>query len=64
MSGARKYHISFNTETPGLIEAVEVSIDKILVKDPKYQFRVDLVNDPLYPALVAYVQNNPPPKGT
>lgn len=56
-----KYCISFNTkEIPGRIEAVQVHLKKLYMREQD-KVRVDLCNDPLYPALVQYVKNNPGP---
>lgn len=57
---ARDYYIAFDTkEAPGLIQATRVSVGTELVRDPAKQFAINLCEDPLYPALVAYVRANP-----
>jgi hypothetical protein len=57
----RVYHISFETrDAPGTIKAVRVELGTDIVRDMKSEFRVDLSDDPLYPALCRYVAANPP----
>lgn len=57
----RKYCIKFDTlDKPGRMEAVQVRLDKVFIL-PSDSVRVDLCDDPLYPALVEYVKNNPGP---
>lgn len=59
----RDYYIAFNTkEAPGLIQATRVSVGTEFVRDPDKMFNIALCDDPLYPALVAYMQANPPKK--
>lgn len=59
MKPARKYHITFNvTPDKKMIEAIAVTLDKEFIRDPNTQFRVDLSDHPLYPALEAYVLAN------
>jgi len=58
---ARDYYIAFDTkEAPGLIQATRVSVGTELVRDMTKEFAINLCEDPLYPALVAYVKANPP----
>lgn len=57
----RTYHIAFDTkEVPGRIQATFVTLGTELIKDDGTTFHVNLSDDPLYPALVQYVKNNPP----
>ena len=56
---ARDYYIAFNTEDKPLIRATRVSLGTELVRDDKTVFKINLCDDPLYPALVEYVKANP-----
>ena len=60
-SGDRAYYIAFDTkEMPGLIVATRIQLGKEIVRDQKKTFSINLCEDPLYPALCAYVAANPP----
>ena len=62
MSDAKSYYVRFDVEKSGqILNGIRVRIDRKLHKnaDDK-EFSIDLVDDPLYPALAEYVRNNPP----
>jgi len=55
------YHIRFDTDkpAPGYITATKIVLSKIVTKDKKAVFQVNLSDDPLYSDLVEYVRMNP-----
>lgn len=57
------FHIAFDTEKfPGKIEAVEVTLRRHISGDRSKEYRIDLLDHPLYKALHAYCVGNPPRK--
>lgn len=54
-----KYYISFDTKdaAPNL-KAVTVELKHELIRDMNKGLAINLIDDPLYPALVAYVDAN------
>lgn len=55
----KDFYISFDTkEMPGKIVALKVSIQKEIITDMNKGMRVDLVDHPLYPQLVRYIEAN------
>lgn len=56
----RTYAIAFDTrEVKGGLQVTEVSLDLKLVLDNNKMHKINLCDDPLYPALVKYVRANP-----
>ena len=54
-----KYYIRFDTrEAPGYIKATSVEIKSEYVKNNKHLFKINLVDDPLYLHLLAYITAN------
>jgi hypothetical protein len=54
------YYIRFDTkEMEGVLVAWRVDVSKEVIRDRNKPLAINLCEDPLYPALVHYVQNNP-----
>lgn len=57
---AREYSIKFDVENGGkALNVISVTLTRSIERDVNKTFRIDLCDDPLYPALCEYVKNNP-----
>ena len=57
------FYIEFDTKDyEPFLKATSITLGTELIRDLHRQLPINLLDHPLYPALVRYVQNNPVPK--
>ncbi|TMV11916.1 hypothetical protein [Arenibacterium halophilum] len=61
MKRPKTYTIKIDVENGGkAINTIQVTLTRHIERNIDTVFNIDLVDDPLYPALHTYVMNNPP----